>query len=82
MELGIRIEKLGIVLVMRPGVAEIAEIAPRSLLDGEGSLFQMRRIGARAQDQICPLARAFEYWRVQRTNRILGREKGRILPSF
>ena len=32
------------------GVAEIAEIAPRSLLDGEGSLLQMGRIGARADD--------------------------------
>ena len=57
MELGIRIEQLGIVLVMGPGVAEIAEIARRSLLDGEDSLFQMGRIGARAQDSDLPACR-------------------------
>ena len=56
LELGIRIEQLGIILVMGPGVAEIAEIAPRSLLDRRGPPFSdgaHQRASARLDSPAC-----------------------------
>jgi hypothetical protein len=50
--LGICVEELGVVLVMRARVVEKAKIAPSNLLDCARRLLQVRRVRAGPDDQI------------------------------